>query len=146
MCGKTGLLLAFTGLLSCGTARIVSPDVLAQYTACDVDNISHWIGQRIEYREQGPVWDSAAVCMARGWGDCKCAATVARDTLNMCAGYEARVVVLRGPRRALHAVAVFTDHKGRRGYINGIGRRLFDPGTAWQDVIQAIPGGPWTEL
>lgn len=55
-------------------------------------------------------------------------------------------MVIRGRRAIPHAVALFTDHKGRRGYIDGIGRRLFDPGTAWADIIQAIPGGPWTEL
>lgn len=77
MCGNMALILAFTALSACGTAPMSSPDDLAIYTRCDVDNIAHWVGQRVDYKEQGPVWDSAGVCMARGWGDCKCAAAVA---------------------------------------------------------------------
>lgn len=62
---KIALILAFTALSACGTAPMSSPDDLAIYTRCDVDNIAHWVGQRVDYKEQGPVWDSAGVCMAR---------------------------------------------------------------------------------
>jgi len=48
-----------------GTLPVKTPAELSIYTKCDVDRISHWVGQRIEYREQGPDWASAEVCMAR---------------------------------------------------------------------------------
>ena len=127
-------------LTACGTAPMRTPQELAIYSRCDIDNISHWIGQSIEYREQQG-WNVAENCMLRGYGDCKCAATVARDTMLAC-GYEAKIVILRGNGKT-HAVALFTDNRtGRRGFIDGIYRRTYSPGTPWPEVINGI-GGKW---
>lgn len=127
-----------------GTLPMRTPKDLAAYTRCQPDRISHWIGQRITYKKT-PDWEPAEACMARGTGDCKCMAVIAEETLNYCAGIDSRIAILRhkdepGP---LHAVTLYTDERGRRGFINDISRMMFDPGTAWDEVLAYIGGGPW---
>ena len=130
----------FMGLT--GTLPMATPPDLAVYTKCQPDNISHWIGQRIDYKATVG-WEDAATCMVRGTGDCKCMALVARETLNSCEGVDAQIIILRNKYNKLHAVALYIDNKGNRGFIDSIYRKQFDPGTKWDEVIKGIAGGPW---
>ncbi|HNW44688.1 MAG TPA: hypothetical protein PKI19_09305 [Elusimicrobiales bacterium] len=125
-----------------GTLPVATPQELAVYTNCQPDRISHWIGQRIAYKKTEG-WEPASVCMARGSGDCKCMAVVAEETLNACVGNDAQIAVLKNIN-ATHAVALYTDFKGRRGFINEIDRQDFEPGTDWLKIVKAVRGGPWS--
>ncbi|HAF95835.1 MAG: hypothetical protein A2X34_02935 [Elusimicrobia bacterium GWC2_51_8] len=82
--------------------------------------------------------------MTRGVGDCKCMAVVAEETLNSCAGVEARVVTLKNDAGNLHAVTLYTNHKGKKGFIDEINRKQYEPETAWRNIVADIGGGPWT--
>ncbi len=119
-----------------------TPAELASYTKCQPDRISHWIGQRIVYRRTER-WESAETCMARGSGDCKCMAVVARDTINSCAGMEAWITILRNGAGGLHAVVFLRDHTGSKWFIDSISRKEFPSGTDWNEVAGDIRGGPW---
>lgn len=145
MRGNMALILAFMGLLGCGTARMMSPEELAVYTNCDPEKIAYWIDNRIEYHEQGAYWLPAGASMTLERGDCKAKATIARDTLNRCVGYEAWVKVIKNGER-YHAVSMFTDNKGRKGFMDSGIIKLYPASTPWSFIVLEIPGGPWTDI
>jgi len=120
-----------------------TPQAVAEWSKCDPAKVAFVIGT-IPYRLQGPTWWPADTCLTMGYGDCKCYATIAKATLDRCAGYESHIKILKHPYKAPnHAVTLFTDHKGRRGYINGHDHKTFDGDTNWQDIVATVPGGPW---
>ena len=109
---------------------------LAAWSRCEIPMIAYYVGQRVEYAPQA-VWLPADAVIAAGRGDCKGKAVVARDALLAC-GHEARVVILRtgtGKATKRHAIAVYTDAQGRRGYVDDNYYNTYDPGTAWADLI-----------
>ena len=113
-----------------------TPQELAEWSECDPAQIAHWIGGKVRYTEQGR-WDPAELVMARQAGDCKGASAVAVAALSRCAGYDARIAVLNpasGQGRA-HAVALYTDHRGRRGVVDSGNQRDYAPGTDWWEVV-----------
>jgi hypothetical protein len=116
---------------------------LATWANCDPHKIAYATAQSITYVEHKG-WEASSDCLKRRTGDCKCLAITSRDALNAC-GYEASIVSLHHhplDKRPSHAIAVFTDNKGRRGYINGVNARLHGR-TEWADIFQTVPGGPW---
>lgn len=116
-----------------------TPQELAQWAKCDPSKVAYYIGQKTEYKLQGKDWGTAEEAMAIGQADCKGKALIARDTLNSCVGYEARIAILkRGNTR--HAITLFTDHNGNRGFINDIQSRTYPPNTDWNEVIDGIGG------
>jgi hypothetical protein len=137
-----------------------SPDDLAVYTKCEPERIAYWIDNSISYQEQGNYWLPAGASMSLRSGDCKAMATIAKDTLNRCVGYEARILIIRnvadvsctfgnktskcGTSTMTHAITVFTDHNGKRGFIDGGNFKIYPGRTEWKDVLKGVPGGPWT--
>lgn len=122
-----------------------SPQELAEWAKCDPAKISYYIGRRIWYTEQ-PHWEDAELVMAREAGDCKGKTSVAVAALSRCAGYEPRVIVLHplNGQGKNHAVALYTDHKGRRGFIDDARQESYPPGTPWAVVARGV-GKKWRE-
>lgn len=114
-----------------------TPQELAEHTKCQPDKISYWIGSMIEYVPQGRTWDNAELCMTRQHGDCKCRSMIAKETLDRCAGYEARIVKGYSADGNHHAFVLFTDHAGKRGFIDGGDSGTFPAGTNWEDIVSA---------
>jgi len=141
-------LAAFTA--GCATPAFYSPTHLAAWSHCDPALISDWIGEHIQYKDNQPShWPRVEDCMIRGYGDCKCQALVAAETLNSCVSTEARIAVLQSVKRqnSRHAVAIYTDYRGRRGVISGPFHRQFtNTDTPWGEVVNAVPNGPWKEV
>lgn len=139
-------LVLVTLLIGCGLKPVKTPSELASYKNCDPEGVAYYITNSITYGEQKR-YLPAETCLAVREGDCKCMAVVARDTLNRCVGYDARVVVLapESGQGNNHAIAVFTDYKGNRGFINWSQSRTFPPGTEWSEVVASVKGGPWRE-
>ncbi len=139
-------LLAAVGLfVATAPPPLSTPQELAEWSKCDPAKISYWIGQSVEYTEQTK-WDPAEVVMSRKSGDCKGNASVAVAALSRCAGYEPRIIVLHpvDGQGDSHAVALYTDHKGRRGYIDGSRQQSYPPGTPWASVARGV-GEKWRE-
>lgn len=68
---------------------------------------------KVRYRrDQGETWDSGAICLRRGWGDCEDLAAWRAADLR-CAGIPARAVVLRSrtPGVSWHAVVCLPGGK-----------------------------------
>ena len=138
------LLLITVGVLNRPPA-LHTPQELAKYADCKPDRIAYWLGS-IPYAKTEN-WPTSEAVMAKGETDCKGYATVAEDTLDVCGYYSVIKVIHSEGRAANHAVTVYEDkHNGRRGYINGSGQREFKAGTGWDEVIKAVPGGPWEEI
>ena len=140
-------LLALFGVILFANSQLPpplpTPQAVAEWAECDPDKVAFAIGT-IPYRDQGPTWWPSETCLTIGYGDCKCFATIAKDTLSRCNGYEARIKILKPTYKASrHAITLFTDHKGRRGYINGHKAKTFYPDTDWNDIIDSVGGGPW---
>jgi hypothetical protein len=131
-------------LIGCGLKPVKTPGELAHYKGCDPEAVAYYVGNAITYTTQKR-YLPAETCLATRQGDCKCAAIVARDTLNRCVGYEARLVVLapKSGKGNNHAIAVFTDYKGQRGFIDWSKSKTFPAGTDWAEVIASVKGGPW---
>jgi hypothetical protein len=43
-------------------------------------------------------------------------------------------------------VTFFTDHKGRRGFIDSGTVKMYPAATPWNFIILEVPGGPWGEI
>jgi len=115
-----------------------TPQAIAEKSKCEPWQIAHYVNYSMDYVLQ-PKWEDSQTCLDRQTGDCKCFAVVARDILNRCAGYEAGIVTLKdGDKR--HAVAVFTDHKGQRGYIDSYLYGLYPRGTDWEVIAKDMRG------
>ena len=137
------LALAVGLFIATAPPSLNTPSELAAWSKCSPAKISYWIGQRVRYTYQ-PHWDPAELVMAREAGDCKGKASVAVEALNRCVGYEARIVTYATPT-GRHAVAVYRDHKGRRGYIDDARQENFPPGTEWAEIAGyfEVAGGEW---
>ncbi len=122
---------------------ITNTQELANWAKCDTEKIAYFVSQKIEYTEQSG-WRDGNTCIALGKGDCKCKAAVANEALLYCVGYTPRIAtIIKGDDK--HAVVLFTDHIGRRGFIDNSNTKRFSANTEWQDIINTIGGGPWTE-
>jgi predicted transglutaminase-like cysteine proteinase len=130
-------------LCGCASARPMTSQTLAEVSKCDPAWVQYHTERALTYKLQGPNWYEADTCLSLGEGDCKCFAMVAREALSGCVGYEARIAVLRPLKGALHAVAIYTDHKGQRGFITQSTQKSYPPTTQWGEIIDQIPGGPW---
>jgi hypothetical protein len=123
---------------------MTSPVELAKWAECKPPKICYGISQSIDYKiTKG--WESASVCLSRGNGDCKCMATTASETIGFCEGYTHRIVTLKskGFPSKYHAITVYTDKEGRRGFINSSQCAEFPPDTDWNEIIAEVLGGPW---
>ena len=134
------VLIAF--LMGCASAP-KSVQQIAEQSKCEPAWVQYHTERAITYKLQGPNWYEADTCLSLGEGDCKCFAMVAREALSRCVGYEARIAVLRPLKGNLHAVAIYTDHLGRRGFITQSTQKSYPKGTDWREIIDEIPGGPW---
>lgn len=112
--------------------RLSTPQELAEWAKCDPAKISYYIGQRIRYTRQ-PHWEPAELVMARQAGDCKGKASVAVSALSRCAGYEPRIITYP-TATGRHAIAIYTDHKGQRGFIDDGRQEVYAPGTPWHEI------------
>lgn len=129
------------GAVSYNANPPTTPQEIAVRTKCDPSGIAYWIGQSIDYKETAG-WESAQACLDRGTGDCKCKATIAEETLLFCIGYDYELASLYdGENR--HAVVLFQDYKGRYGFIDG-SRGKVTAAKDYDDLIDFLPGGPWT--
>jgi hypothetical protein len=114
---------------------------IAAYTKCDPARIAGYTAS-IGYRKE-PTWPTSEMVLATRKADCKGHAVLTRDILLEC-GYEASVIIAKGYKAATpHAFAVYLKPDGRRGYINFHQQDEFKAGTTWDEVIQAVEGGPW---
>jgi len=130
-------------LCGCSAPRFYTVGEVATWSKCEPVNISWWTAQTIEYKDTKG-WESAEKCIARGTGDCKCLAVVPRDILKKC-GYSSKVITIKNGKR-LHAVVLYTDKSGRRGFINGVTQKSYEARTDWNKIISEISGGPWEEV
>ena len=123
---------------------MANPSDLAKWANCSPPKIAYGVSQRIEYKlTKG--WESAEACLKRGNGDCKCMAKIADETIGFCDGYTHRIITLKSvgfPSR-YHAITIYTDSKGRRGFINSEQSVEFPPDTDWNKIISSVQGGPW---
>ena len=134
------VLIAF--LMGCASTP-KSVQNIAEKSHCDPAWVQYHTERALTYKLQGPNWYEADTCLSIGEGDCKCFAMVAREALSRCVGYEARIAVLRPLKGTLHAVAIYTDHKGQRGFITQSTQKSYPQNTQWVEIIDQIPGGPW---
>ena len=133
---KTILLLC---LFMTGCASVPrTPQAIAEKSKCEPWQIAYYVNYSMDYVLQ-PKWEEAQTCLDRQTGDCKCFAVIARDSLNRCAGYEARIITLADGKRR-HAVAVFTDHKGKRGYIDSHLYGIYPQETTWEAIAKDMRG------
>ena len=126
------LALAVGLFIASAPPQLATPQDLAEWAKCDPAKISDYISQRIRYTRQ-PHWENAELVMARAAGDCKGKASVAVAALSRCAGYEPRIITY--PTKAgRHTIAIYTDHKGRRGFIDDGRQEVYAPGTPWHEI------------
>jgi predicted transglutaminase-like cysteine proteinase len=112
------LLVAGALLIVTHPPHLYSPQELAEWAKCSPEKMADYLQARITYAKQDK-WLPAEVVMTRGTGDCKGFSIVTKDTLNRCAGFEARIVIKDGKEPGKkHAIVVFTDHKGRQGIFD----------------------------
>jgi len=124
------------------TPKLDSPAELASWSECKPEKIAVYLADRVEYTKQEN-WESASEVMARGKGDCKGRATTAKQALDYC-GYFAEINIIKNPsHRASHAIVVYEDTKGNRGYIDGPNYKELGLKYDWDELIHKIPGGPW---
>jgi len=117
---------------------------IANKSKCDIGNIAYYVGQALQYPRwdnHPPVFEEAQVCLTRGVGDCKCHATVAMEVMGYC-GYKALLVTVEDRYQA-HALVLFKDRKGNRGYVNAPYYRIVDGDTPWEDIVERAMGKDW---
>ena len=117
---------------------------IANRSKCDIGDIAYYVGQALQYPRwdnHPPVFEDAQVCLTRGVGDCKCHATVAMEVMGYC-GYKALLVTVED-RYQSHALVLFKDKKGNRGYLDVPNYRFFDGDTPWKEIVSRIPGWHW---
>jgi len=114
------LIGAFSGaILTPVPPPLKTPEELAAWANCDPEKISEWEAGRFQYKHVTNAWEPGVVCMTRGFGDCKCFATISREALGFCPDKNPRIVIVNDGR---HAVVKFTDRRGEiktldNGYI-----------------------------
>lgn len=139
------LMLAFI-LATPRPPDITSPPEIAQWAGCDVGKVSWFVAQSIDYKVTKG-WEVASTCLERKTGDCKCYAVANKEILDNCNGWTNRLVTIRRPigngNYSYHAVTVFVDHKGNKGYINGRYYKIYDPDKDLGEMLKEIEGGPW---
>ena len=114
---------------------------IAAYTKCEPERIAGYTAS-IGYRKE-PTWPTSEMVLATRKADCKGHAVLTRDILLEC-GYEASVIIAKGYKAtAAHTWALYQKPDGRRGYVNFHQQDEFEAGTPWDEVIQAVEGGPW---
>lgn len=134
-----GLMRTILLLCLCGCASMPkTPQAIAEKSKCQPWEIAYYTHYSMDY-VLTPVWEEAQTCLDRQTGDCKCFAVIAKESLDRCAGYESRILVLGNGKRR-HAVTVFTDHKGQRGYINSLYYGVYPPSTEWETIAKDIQG------
>jgi len=133
------IVLAICGAVAVNTPKpMYNVQEVAEWSKCDPAKVAFYIGT-LQYEEQKD-WLPAEVCLRLGEGDCKCFAQIAKEVLDRCAGYDNNIAILDPLiRPSYHAVTLFTDHKGNKGFINGSYYGYLD---SWDDV-RDISGGPW---
>lgn len=121
-----------------------TPKDLAQWADCSPPRIAYAVAQSIHYKEV-PQWETGQECLTRGYGDCKCMAVIAKESLMTCEGYSPRIVVLvsKQGKPRYHAITVYTRADGKRGFINGGAWVELPKDTDWNEVIKRVLGGPW---
>ena len=136
-----GLIIAVMFLAGCAAPRFNRPQQVADWAKCDLSKISYWIAQGIDYKIYKG-FEEAEVCMARGEGDCKCKAVVGQKILERCAGYSPKLVIVRNKSATRrHAITIFTDYRGKKGFINDY--QVETGYDDWSDVLDKVSGGPW---
>lgn len=141
------LLIAFLIMAIPAPPEFKTPKDIAIWAKCSPHKIGYGISQSMNYARYTK-WQSSETCLQNKSGDCKCIAVLAKDTLETCDGFSAFIKVIRetGGERRYHAVTLYTNHKGQRGFINGLEIKTFPPGTDWNEIISAISGGPWEAI
>lgn len=132
-------------MLMAVSAHATTVEDIAKKSKCDIGNIAYYVGQALQYPRwdnHPPVFEEAQVCLTRGVGDCKCHATVAAEVMGYC-GYKAILVTVEDRYQA-HALVLFKDKKGHRGYLDVPNYKFFDGDTPWKEIVSRIPGWHWT--
>jgi len=126
------------------SAHATTVEDIAKKSKCDIGNIAYYVGQALQYprwNNHAKDFEEAQVCLTRGVGDCKCHATVAMEVMGYC-GYKALLVTVED-RYQSHALVLFKDKKGNRGYVNAPYYRIVDGDTPWDDIIKRAMGKNW---
>jgi len=137
---KTIILIAVMAV----SAHATTVEDIAKKSKCDIGNIAYYVGQALQYprwNNHAKDFEEAQVCLDRGGGDCKCHATVAMEVMGYC-GYKALMITIRDDYQA-HAMVIFKDKKGNRGYLNTPYYRIVDGDTPWGDIIKRAMGRDW---
>lgn len=118
--------------------KLSTPMELAAWSKCDVEKVARYTGQGVYYKLQGNDWGNAELVMSRGWGDCKGKALVNQAALLACGYPLARVVAIRrgvGKGMSRHAIVLFSDSHGKRGYIDNDIVGYAEKGESWGNLI-----------
>lgn len=143
----TGILMVGLSLwlaLASAPPKFQTPAEVAKWAKCEPAEIGRWIDSRILYAKQES-YEPSIYTIAKGRGDCKGRAVIARDALNTCSGFkEIRLIRLKHLEGGIgHATTFYERDNGRRGFVNGGTNLEFDAGTGWGKVVDGVPGGPW---
>lgn len=118
-----------------------TPVELALWAKCDAPMIGYGAAQSLDYKWHVP--GDAETCLKRRSGNCVCHAVVAKAALDYCPGYTTRLARLTKAASEPHLIVLYTDHLGRRGFVNGQYSGQYKIGTPWPEVVEGVGGGHW---